>query len=364
MRGIPYLSIAVILILSVGSCKKPQKNLFYSYNQQAMLTNIGNNILVPAITGFSTKAAATQIAIDSFIANPDTATLSAAQNAFSQLAISWAAVEPFNFGPMLDNQSAANINTWPIDTSKVQTAINAQASASTQGADAKGLKALEYLLFDRNGNQAVLAKYTSATDATNRKNYLLSVAETISGVATNLQTAWTGTYLNTFITAQGNNVGSSVSLMVNSMAFFMDQVKNMKVGSPIGMGAKVNDNLPHPDLIEYPIAELSIPAMNANLQSMQTVLDGGTNGPGLKDLLNNINAQQNGQSLATVGDNEFTDAITKVNAITPPFAAATSNQTQKLKDAYTSLKQLIVFYEVDVASDCGISITFNDTDGD
>jgi predicted lipoprotein len=368
MKGIKYLLLVVFLAYSVTGCKKPARSLFYSYNQQAMLTNIGTNILVPGINNFATSATATQTAIDSFIANPGTATLNAAQSAFAQMAINWATIEPFNFGPMTDNLWAQTIDTWPIDTGKVQTAISSQANATTQGADSKGLKTLEYLLYDANGNQAVLAKYANGNAlAANQKSYLSSVMASVASTATALQSSWTGSgnYLNSsFILAQGNNVGSSVSLLVNSIAFYMDQVKNMKIGSPIGMSVKVNDNQPHPNLIEYPLSGLSLPAINANLVSMKAVLDGGSTGPGLKDLLNFINAQQNGQSLSIVGDNDFVTSINEINAITPPFAMALTNQSQQLQTAFLSLRVLIVYFEVDAAGDCGISITFNDNDGD
>jgi predicted lipoprotein len=367
MKSIKYPAIAAIILVTASGCKKSgsKNDLFNNFNQQALLTNIGNNILVPGINNFSKSSVTTQTAIDSFIANPNSTTLASAQDSFMQLSINWAVVEPFNFGPMTDNLWAPEIDTWPIDTGKIQTAISSLANASAQGGDSKGLKALEYLLFDVNGNQAVLAKYTGPS-AANMKSYLSSVMGQITLVAAALQTAWTGNgnYINTFITATGNSVSSSVSLLINSTAFYLDEVKNAKVGSPIGMGVRVNDNQPHPNLIEYPIAELSIPAMKANIQSMQSVFDGGGAGTGLRDLLNFVGAVQNGQNLSTVVDTEFVSAINEVNGITPPYAAATVNQTQQLKNLYTALKLLVANYKVNVSNNLGVAITFADTDGD
>ncbi len=323
MNSKKITAIVLAMILVVAACSKipdGDSSLFGNYDQATMLNNIGNNILLPGISSFSTSATATANAINAFTTSPTESTLTSAQAAWETLAQGWAMAAPFDIGPMNDNLISSNVDTWPANDTKIESAVSAQATAASVGADTKGLKALEYLLFDVNGNTAVLAKYTGA-DAANRKAFLNSVAQDVATQAADLQNYWTSGYLNSLVTAKGNDVSSSVSQLVNTIALYLDNIKNSKIGNPIGMGVKVNDNQPHPDKIEYTIAEESLPVMLANVQAMKTAFDGGTN-QGLDDLLNYLKAQKNGENLSTVVDNQFDDAISKISSINPPYATA------------------------------------------
>ncbi len=276
------------IILVVAACSKspdPSKgsSLFGNYDQTGMLTNIGNNVLMTGINNLATSAASAQAAISAFTASPNSGTLTAAQAAWATLAQNWALAAPFNIGPMNDNLISANIDTWPANGTKIETAISAQSNATSVGADTKGLKGLEYLLFDKNGNTTVLTKYTGSGAAA-REAFLNSVANDLVTQAGNLQKAWSSGYLSSFENAKGNDVSSSVSQIVNTVSLYLDVVKNMKIGNPIGMGVKVNDNQPHPDMIEYTLAEQSLPAMKANIQAMKAALDGAS-GQGRDDLV-------------------------------------------------------------------------------
>lgn len=356
------------LILIAAACSKSPSSsgtsttLFGSYDQTTMLNNIGSNVLMANINTLTTSAATAQTAITAFTTTPNATTLTAAQTAWAVLAVNWAAVAPIDFGPIQDNLIEANVDTWPASDSKIETAITAGSSASVVGADTKGLKGLEYLLFDANGNTAVLAKYTGSTAAA-REAFLNSVAKDVATQTATLQSDWKGSYLTVFEGAKGNDVSSSVGQLVNTISLYLDQVKNMKIGNPIGMGVKINDSKAHPDQIEYTLAEESLPVMKANIQAMKAAFDGGS-GQGLDDLLNYVKATKSGQNLSTVVDAQFDDVITKMNAITPPYATATSSQTQQIQAVFTSLKTLIAYFKVDVANNLGVTITFTDTDGD
>jgi predicted lipoprotein len=358
------VALASIILVAAACSKSPKATSpFDNYDQTGMLTNIGNNVLMAGINSLATNAASAQTAINAFAASPNSGALTAAQTAWTALAQSWAVSAPFNIGPMNENLISANVDTWPVSDTKIEAAINAQSNAATVGADTKGLKGLEYLLFDKNGNTAVLAKYTGSGAAA-REAFLNSVAVELATQTGNLQKAWSsGGYLSSFESAQGNDVSSSVSQIVNIVSQYLDFVKTYKIGTPIGMGVKVNDNLPHPDMIEYTIADQSLPVMKANIQAMKAVFDGGT-GQGLDDLLNYVKAQKNGQNLSTVVDSQFDDVINKLNLINSPYATAVSSQKQQVQDVFNSLKILIAYFKVDVANNLAVTITFSDTDGD
>ncbi|HEY0298249.1 MAG TPA: imelysin family protein [Arachidicoccus sp.] len=366
--GIITVAIGITGTMVISCSKSPStgnsSSLFGSFDQTAMLTNIANNVLLTQIDSLAFYANAVNTDVTSFTANPSTATLNTAQSDFAKLATNWGLAVPYNFGPMQTNSLQYPIDTypWPANTTKIETEVSGQGNAATAGTDVEGMKSLEYLLFDKSGNAAVLTKYTTASDAANRKKYLISVATDLQTKTASLKSGWTN-YLSSFVGAKGNDVNSSLSLIINNMSIYLDVVKNMKIGNPIGMGVKLNDNKVHPDQIEYPLSEESLPVMIANMQSMKDVFDGGS-GQGIDDLLNYLKAQSNGQNLSTVIDNQFNDAITKLKAINPPYVTAITTQTQQLQAIYTSIKALLAYIKVDMANNLGVTITFTDNDGD
>ncbi|MBS1682049.1 MAG: imelysin family protein [Bacteroidetes bacterium] len=357
-----FVFFALLILAGCSTIPDTNNSLFGNYDQATMLNNIGNNILMGHINEVVSKFEEADEAINAFTANPNDSTLIKAQSAFNTMVESWAFVSPFNFGPMNDNLILVNIDTWPISATKIENAISAQSNAATVGADTKGLKTLEYLLFDKNGNTAVLSKYTEAS-SDNRKAFLNSVAQNLSLQITDLQNHWNDGHLNSFVTSKGNDVSSSVSQLVNAVALTMDQIKNVKVGNPIGLGVKVNDNQPHPDKIEYTLTEESLGVMKANIQAMKDAFNGGS-AQGFDDLLDYVKAKKNGLDLSDVINDQFDLVITKINAINPPYSNAVSAQTNDVREVFDSLKTLIVYFKVDVANNLGVTITFSDTDGD
>ncbi|WP_161603022.1 imelysin family protein [Pedobacter arcticus] len=361
-----FVAIFWMMLILVACSKSPKnnnENLFGTYDQAVMLENIANQILLSDITSFQGNTKENLVIVENFTGNPTFATLKAAQDYFKILSQNWAKVAPFNFGPMQTELIAANIDTWPAKPVKMETAVANQIGATGVGADTKGLKGLEYLLFDKNGDAEVLVKYTTATDAVARKAFLNSVSTELVAQATNLNNAWTKGYFTSFINAKGNDVSSSLSQTVNGIALYLDEIKNMKVANPIGIGVKVNDNKSHPDIIEYTLAEQSLEVMRANVLVMKSVFNGGS-GQGIDDLLDYVKAQKDGKNLSVVVGAQFDEVIAKIDAVNSPYASAVNNNKQQVQDVFNSLKTLIAYLKVDVANNLGVTITFSDTDGD
>lgn len=358
----------VVSILAIGSlllgCNKASDNgsLFDSYDQKTMLGNVADAVLIPAYAQFATSTLDLKTKYTAFLTNTDSVHFVAVRSSYLQLVNSWAGVEPFNLGPINDKLWTVQINTWPVKAYKIETAITANASASTQGADAKGMKALEYLLFDTSFSTA-LQQLSSAPGAVDRANYTASVIADLDAKASVLAQDWAKTYREEFVQAQGNDVSSSLGLLVNAIALNLDEVKNMKVGNTVGLGVKVNDNLSHPDLVEYARANVSLSAMQQNLISLKNAFNGGA-GQGIDDLLNFVQAKKDGQDLSVMVNAQFDDALTKISGLQQPFQLAVVSQKQDVVSLFQSLKKLIAFFKVDIANNLGVTITFSDTDGD
>lgn len=368
-----FLIVPMALIALLIGCGKDSKgtsgSLFDSFDRKGMLQNIGQNIILKDIEQFNTAAAQLQDAIVALQADANATTLSAAQAAWNNAHDKWSMCVPYNFGPMEDQLLQPKIDKWPVNTAAIEANISSATTIdndyiNTKGSSEKGLKALEYLLFDFDaGNTAVLEKLTTASSATNRLAYLKALAQNIQEQSNKLYTAWSpsgGNYLSQFVNADGNDVSSSVGKLVNVFAFYIDVVKNLKVGNAIG---KMTDDMPHPDMVELYESNRSMQALKLNLQSMEQVFKGGS-GQGFDDLLNHMKAQRNGSYLTEVTLAGWQNIYTKADAITTPLQVAVTSDNSKVQALYTSLKEQLVFIKVDMVNNLGVALTFSDDDGD
>lgn len=361
--------IAMIILAGCGKDDNKSANLFDSFDRKGMLQNIGEHIILEDLKAFSSATTGLLEKVSAFKAAPSATTLSAAQDSWESVSGKWAACAPYNFGPMEDQLLQAKIDKWPVDRDKIETSISSATTInndyiSTRGASEKGLKALEYLLFDFDGgNSAALAKLTSETGAAKRMDYLEALTQNLQQQASTLFKAWDpagGNYLQQFVSADGNDVSSSIGRLVNAFAFYTDVIKNLKVGNAIG---KMGDDNAHPDKVELYESGTSLSTIELNLKSMERLFKGG-DGQGFDDLLNHLNAQRNGSKLSEVTLASWERILGKTDAISSPLQTSVTGERAKVEELWSALKEHLVYIKVDMVNNLGVALTFTDDDGD
>ncbi|MCZ4271817.1 imelysin family protein [Maritalea porphyrae] len=155
-----------------------------------------DKFIVPGYQAFESAADAQIEAMDALCAVPSDKALTAAQSAFSDLALSWSHIEVIRFGPVLQENRLERILFWPdrksIGLKQVQRVIAQQdESAITIGSlvqksvALQGLGALEFVLFGT-GAQDDLHKENSF-----RCQYGLTIASALREVGAEISTEWT-----------------------------------------------------------------------------------------------------------------------------------------------------------------------------
>lgn len=338
------------------------------FDRKGMLQNIGNEIIIPDYHNFNNLAADLHIKVQEFHAAPTNATLSAVQAAFVEAYKGWQKISVYELGPAAEPgvMLRMRINIFPTDT--VQ--INSNISSGTYNledlgnADAKGLPAIDYLLYGTGADAAaILDKYTNDGLAANRKAYLLAVSEEIKNMAAQVYNAWIpsgGNYINTFIEASGTDIGSSIGQLVNQFNYDFELIKNPKIGIPLG---KKTFDEPLPAKVEAYYSGISVELATLNLQALKNLFLGGA-GLGFDDYLNFLGASHSGQPLSVVIANQFDVDIQKVQVIPDPLSASILNNTALVNDAYTELQKTVVLIKTDMPSALGVLITYQDNDGD
>jgi predicted lipoprotein len=367
---------AAALLLAVNfSCSKSGgsggSNTGTSTGKDSVLANLGNNIILPAITSLNVSVNSLDSAVVDFNAGPSGTKLSAVQSLFKAAYVNWESVSEYDgFGPATTSQpTLANLNLFPTNATTIESNvstgnnnINAFANAS-----AKGFPALDYLLFGTGAN--TLTDYTTDALAANRKAYLTAVSADIKAEVNTYYKGWSpsgGNYIATFLNGTGNSISSSLGLLINSMDADFENLKNYRLGLPLGKQA--GQTLPlMPKEVEAYYSGISVQLALAQLKAVQNVYLGvGTQGagPGLKDYVIAKNATYNGGSLNDAITSNFASAVSGLSVIPDPLSATIQSNAGPATAVYTTTQLLVVLLKTDMPSALGVLITYGDNDGD
>ncbi len=372
MKLISIISTLCLGILIFTGCSKDDENETQpnsDFNRKAMLENIGRNVIIPNYQEFKAEASSLHQASQEFASNPDAANLSSLREQFKTAYLVWQKVTPYGFGPANDMTLRNHLNTFPLDTVSVKERIdNNNTSWGPYDNDVKGFPALDYMLFNhQKSQQKILDQFTGASNAANRKSYLKAITKEIKTKSAKVTQKWQesgGNYIQTFVQSDGAGKGSSLSLLVNELNFDYEIIKNPKLGIPLG---KKSLGEPFPKKVEAYHSENSIELMLQNLNSIRNLFlgkYGDTNGKGLDDHLDEMDAQRKGEPLSKAILNQFDKAEKAINNVPQPLHLSITENTQKVEQAYEEVQRQVVLLKTDMPSALEVRITYQDNDGD
>jgi predicted lipoprotein len=349
-----YLTLA--LFVAQGCKKDPVAE----FDEKALLENIANNIILPAYSSCEASLGGLQEKNAAFIAEPTIESLAIVQEAFKETYIAFQRVKMFDFGPAATYNLKAAINTYPVDTAKINNniATGSYTLGSAANTDAIGLPALDYLLF--NGSQAeVIARFTTDPLAESYKAYLSDLLLKMTDEFTPVYTTWQSSYKTTFVDNIGTDVGSSLSILLNEFIKDLELLKNAKIGIPAG---QFSGGLTYPNFVEARYSEMSLTLANASISQLKNIYTG-LSGLGFDDYL--AFYEEDGAAIQSADITlQFNTCMDKISALPTPFHEGVSTEVDKFATAFQEIKKLVAFAKTDMTSVLGIVITFSDTDGD
>lgn len=348
------LSISTTLLMSGCNNDADDPKPTDTFNKEAMLEQLAEGVILPAYGSFNTASQNLHDASLSFQINPTEENLEKVRNAFKQAQLSWQGCAMFEFGPAADQNLRQLINTFPTDTAQIEKNINDQnvnldLAINT---DAKGLPAIDYLLF---GSEAALVNWNA-----DRINQLLANTGLIKDAINTVLNKWDEGYQVDFTQNIGNDVGSSLGQWVNELNFEFELVKNARVGIPLG---KKSLGIAQPEKVEALYSEMSLESINAALVAQKKAFQGG-GGLGLDDYLDHLDAQYNDEPLSTAIETLFDEALAKNEAISPTLNSAILASPGSVEELHTTLQNLVVLLKTDMPSYLGVQITYQSNDGD
>lgn len=363
MKKIVWLAFA--LSLGLFSCDK-EGPTEVNFDRDALLTNYGENIIVPRYEQLQSATSSLNQAASDFYNDQTTQTYTALKNAFETNYIAWQACSSFEFGPAGMQTLKTIYNTYPTDTTKIVANISSGTYnlGAASNLDAIGLPALDYLIYGVRSNETEILQYFQ--NNSNARTYLVDLCSQMDQAIATVSSAWMGQYVETFKNANGTDVGSSLGMLINEMNLdFERYIRDGKVGIPLGVRSLGNPQL---DKVEAYYSDISLELLEESIINLRDLYTGTStlqvNGPGLDDYLIAINATHAGESLNDKILNKFDEILGHINSLNGSVGTSIQNNPANVETLYSSMQGLVVYLKVDLPSNLGVLISYQDNDGD
>ncbi len=368
------LLICLLLCVAVclSDCKKKkstsedEEEAEAAFDKGAMLANYADALIVPNYQAAKSALDSLDAAYTSFVQSKSVADLQSVRQKLQVMYVRFQHISTSEFGQAETELIRANFNTYPADTAQINANIasgvyNLDIAANI---DAKGLPAMDFLLYGKNTSDAGVAALFAGS--ANRVTYVTNCLNDMKTKLNAVVASWTNGYRTTFVNSQGSQIGSSLGLLVNQLNFEVDLLKNAKVGIPLG---KKSMGVIYPEKTEaYYANGYSVQLAKECLQNIENVYLGrsraGNDGKGLDDYLDALKSQHGSGTLNNAIKAQFGVAKAKLALVQEPMSASIVNNAATVDAAYVEMVKLLVLLKTDMPSALGIVITYQDGDGD
>lgn len=356
MRRRCAMAVAVLLVATmVTGCGDDAPD------RSAVLGDLADQTIIPAYDDLALRTRALHDATTTLCEAPDDEALVEARAALAGARSGWSTTESMWVGPAMDRRSWAVID-WPVAADEIESligdtdvALTVDSLSSRIGADQRGLRAVEYVLWAPDPQDA--ATVTVALADERRCAYLTGVSELIATEAAVLLDAWSvgvdgdDAYRDTFV---GSDDG--IDTIVGDIAFLLEAMTDAELGVALGEMEQDAD----PDAVVDGPAALGVADLRAHLDGIRAVLVGtavdtaptGTLAPLL------------GDDLVGRLDAELEAATDALDEIVVPLRDAVVDEPATVAAARDAIKAVQVTVTTEVVSRLGVTIGFSDADGD
>lgn len=369
VRGLVMVLVGLCLVACGGADRAAEATPF---ERGAMLENLATQLILPGHEALRGALNELVVATEAFTGNPTPATLDAAQAAWLRANLARMTVLPYNFDWVADSLIHNRLDTRPARVEFVNDELLAgDAPLTTEyldslGSSSVGLGVMEYLLFDpTGGDAAILTAFTTGEDAARRRELLNELAAALPPRAEEIIAIWAAegeNYRQVFIEADAatGDIWGSINLLTNHMLAVTEEIVGDRLGQPLG---KRNNDQIQPGLVEAPYSGASLPRIIATVEALQATYRGG-DGLGFDDYLDFLGATYGERPLSQEVNARFAAALAALRGIEGPLEVAVVEKPAQVETAYQAMRELLTIIKVDMINQMGLTMTFNDSDGD
>ena len=355
--------LVALAVLSVG-CGPGSANT-PPPSRAEILVSLTELVIVPGYRDASKAAAELRLSIDSLCDSSGQDALHSARQSWRKARDRWVRTEAFRFGPAMDRRSLSLVDWWPIDPEKVRRILSEGNTVSPEqvrqfmSSTQRGLGAIEYLLFDGEGDTSAHLPPDPA-----RCQYMKAVAAVIEEETSELLRAWEGTnneesYAGFFSgTAMSSLLAAEAeSNAVRSMVFLVRTIADMRLGPALGIAQDV-----YPPAFPSGKADHSKEDLHNQLVSLANLYNGSEGDKNALGISHHVR-QLAPETDARMRDS-FQASLGAVEDLPGSVVSTIAAEPERAMAAYRSIKELQRVLNTEVVSVLGVSVGFSDTDGD
>ena len=344
-----------------------------NYDRKELLSNLVNNIIIPAHQNFNNQLQLFESTVNSFNDDRSIANLEMIQDQFIVTYRAWQYIEMFNIGYAEEIYYASKMNIYPANTTRILENINSDnvdLDGNSNQFSAQGFPAIDYLLFGvAENNIQILDIYSIDNNST--FTYLnLLVSKMIEN--TDAVIDYWETNRQDFINSTGNTSSSSLNMLANDFVYYYEKgLRANKIGIPAGVwSGEIPQNVEayyKSDISKI----LAIEGLQACINFFKGIHFGESqiNGEGLYDYLAYLDDTNYSDSSMFIGLQDdildsFDNSMIKLEQLNNNFALQIETDNIKMLEAYDSIQQGVVRLKTNMLSILGISVDYYDADGD
>lgn len=344
-----------------------------NYDRKELLSNLVNNIIIPAHQNFNNQLQLFESTVNSFNDDRSISNLEMIQDQFIVTYRAWQYIEMFNIGYAEEIYYASKMNIYPANTTRILENINSDnvdLDGNSNQFSAQGFPAIDYLLFGvAENNIQILDIYSIDNNST--FTYLnLLVSKMIEN--TDAVIDYWETNRQDFINSTGNTSSSSLNMLANDFVYYYEKgLRANKIGIPAGVwSGEIPKNVEayyKSDISKI----LAIEGLQACINFFKGIHFGESqiNGEGLYDYLAYLDDTNYSDSSMFIGLQDdildsFDNSMIKLEQLNNNFALQIETDNIKMLEAYDSIQQGVVRLKTNMLSILGISVDYYDADGD
>jgi predicted lipoprotein len=327
-------------------------------SREGVLRALVHEVVVPDTAAVVTSSNELSTAVQAFAVSPSLEALKRARSAFTTALLAWKQAQCFRNGPMVETNAFVRTLFWPPRPEAVEAAAGGaspldEAFIANLGVDARGVYALEYLLFPlaRTDEQS-LASFVD--DAGKRRRELCSgLAASIAKYAGNAGKALGDG--NAYAARFAEDAQVHLSILVNQLIGTVENLAAHRLEHVLRL--EKNQRLVPREVEGWPSGTSQRLAL-VQLAGNERIYRGGKSG-GLAVL-----TAAAAPAIGARVSERYGDALRTVRALPGPLEVVVKRDPTRLAAAAAATKALELALKVDLASALGVTITFQTGDGD
>jgi len=335
--------------------------------RRELLESWSTGLIVPYYAQFEERSQALATSLDALCTAPAEASLAAARDAWREARAPFKQAEVFAFGPYSrpEFRIGPKIDSWPARPETIEEYLAGTdpvdpARLAELGVYNKGLPVIEYMIF------APDVSTPERLAEPRRCEYLRSAGTELVSRARELHQAWApegGNFAEQLSGAGRTSTAwrtlrDAFSEVINRMGFTIENVRRDKLGRPLGDMA---GGVAVPDEAESRFSGRSIPDILDNLAGIELVFfgDPARNVAGASSY-----AIERGEDFNERFASALAGARAALEAVGMPLTDAVMTEPERVREASARLLDLQTLIQTELISALGLSLSFNDNDGD